>query len=123
MGKVINKSQKRASAVIAMMLGIAITFSAVIDSFGVTKNDYASEMEVMEREILDRAYADLMIEELDMQFEEVETIKIYDADNNLLKSVDVYEGETIQDQEVRKLVNSAELLTSHNRTTIYQVLK
>ena len=123
MGKIINKSQKRASAIVAMMLGAAITFTAVIDSFGVTTKDYVADVNIMDKEILDRAYADAMVEELDLPFDEIETIKVYDADNNLLKSIDVYAGETIQDKEVRKLLNSAELLTEHSNTSIYQVLE
>ncbi len=123
MKKLLTKSQKTASAIVALMLGAIITFSAVMNSFGVT-NDTEFESNLLEDEILERAYTDVMVDE----FEEVEliethTIKVYDSEDQLIKTVELGDDEIIEDAETLNLVHQAEFLTEYNNTSIYRISK
>ena len=121
MKKRISRSQKTASAIVALMLGAIITFTAVMNSFGIT-NDGEPKKDLMEIEILERAYADVMEDQFELvELEEVNIIKVYDEDNNLLREISVGENNIIEDVQVQSLVNRAEFLTELNNTSIYRI--
>ncbi len=123
MKRVLNRSQKTTSAIVALMLGAVVTFTAVMSSFGGSNEaDVASKM--LEEEILERAYADATMEEFEIvEVEEVQKIKIYDDEYNLVETIELGEGDVIEDAKAQSLVRQAEFLTEYNNTSIYRISK
>lgn len=100
-----------------------MTFTAVMSSFGGSNEaDVASKM--LEEEILERAYADATMEEFEIvEVEEVQKIKIYDDEYNLVETIELGEGDVIEDAKAQSLVRQAEFLTEYNNTSIYRISK
>jgi hypothetical protein len=125
--KNLNKiSQKTTSVIVGLMLGAIITFTAALSTFGETNNlkhVEASEAELAEIEMLERAYADTFEQEvvLDFDSEEVKTIKVYDNNDELLETIELGEGDIIEDVSSQNLVHKAEFLSEYNNTSIYKI--
>ncbi|HEY9116639.1 MAG TPA: hypothetical protein VIN11_02370 [Roseivirga sp.] len=113
--------QRKWSAIVAMTLGLVVTFMAAIQSYGVTK---AEELIVYDiKSSLDRAYADATAEEFDFEesIPETETIKIYDNNDQLILSILKERDGIVKDEEAKKLLNRSEYLASYGNTSIYRI--
>jgi hypothetical protein len=125
--KNLNKvSQKTTSAIAALMLGAVITFTAAMSTFGETNNlkiVEASEAELAEIEMLERAYIDTFEQEevVDFNSEVVRTIKVYGNNDELLETIELGEGEVIEDINTQNLIHKAEFLSEYNNTSIYKI--
>lgn len=109
------------SAIVALALAAVVTFTAGINSYGIPKSE---EMIVYDIQTsLERAYEDVIEEEVNFsQFvDDTETIKIFDKDNNLVDTVELSEGEVIEDAATKKLLNRAQFLSSYGSTSVYQI--
>ena len=109
------------SALVALALAAVVTFTAGIKSYGIPKNEELVVYDV--KESLDRAYDELTMDVFEAGFETniSETIKIYDENDDLVKSIELEEGDVIENNETKKLLNKAEFLTSYNKTSIYRI--
>jgi len=119
-------SQKTASAIVALMLGAFITFSAAMDSFGETNilNSKTDSVDnALETKILERAFADAFSYKEYIQIETVEkhTIKVFDNNDNLIETIELGKGEVIEDSQTKSLVNKAEFLSEFNNVSIYKI--
>lgn len=113
--------QRKLSAIVALTLGLVVTFMAAIQSYGVTK---AEELIVYDiKSSLDRAYADATAEEFDFEdsIPEPETIKIYDSKDQLILSILKQKDGIVKDEEAKKLLNRSEYLASYGSTSIYRI--
>ena len=113
--------QRKWSAIVAMTLGLVVTFMAAIQSYGVTK---AEELIVYDiKSSLDRAYADATAEEFDFEEStpETETIKIYNNNDQLILSILKERDGIVKDEEAKKLLNRSEYLASYGNTSIYRI--
>lgn len=124
--KNLNKiSQKTASAIVALMLGGIITFTAAMSTFGVTKNleaDELSALELLELKTLERAYTDTFQQEKELDVvSEYRTIKVYDSNDELLETIELSEGDVIDDLSSQQLIHKAEFLSEYNNTSIYKI--
>lgn len=109
------------SALVALTLAAVVTLTAGVKSYGIPNNE---EFVVYDVEAsLDRAYEELTMEafEAELDGEISETIKIYDKNDNLIKSIELKQGEVIRNAEAKKLLNRAEFLTSYNKTSLYRI--
>ncbi len=112
------------SAIVALALAAAVTLTAGIETYGISGN---KDLMVYNVEAsLERAYDEVtMEEELDFDFaleeEQVEIIKIYDKEDNLINSIVLEEGEVIENSETKKMLNQAEFLTRYNNTSLYKI--
>lgn len=119
-----NRSPKvrSLSAIIAIMLAAVTLFQAS----NVKSNNLNKEMPTMEAQLIaeiEQFYAeeDLAMEEeiyLEMEEEEAEEVNIFDADNNLVDA-----GNPANDNELRKLVNQADYLSSFGNNKYYRLSK
>lgn len=119
-----NRSPKvrSLSAIIAIMLAAVTLFQAS----NVKSNDLNKEMPTMEAELIaeiDQFYAeeDLAMEDeiyIEMEEDEAEEVNIFDADNNLVGS-----GNPANNNELRKLVNQADYLSSFGNDKYYRLSK
>jgi hypothetical protein len=119
-------SEKTTSAIIALMLGAIITFTAAMSTFGETNNlkpVKASEFELAKVEMLERAYADTFEQEeiFDFEAQEVRTIKIYDNNDELLETIELGAGDVIDNASSQNLVHKAEFLSEYNNISIYKI--
>lgn len=125
MKKLNRISQKTASAIVALMLGGLITFTAAMSTFGVTKNlepNELSEAEILDMKMLERAYVDTFQMEKDLSIKsEVKTIKVYDSNDELLETIELGEGDIIENLNSKHLVHKAEYLSEYNNTSIYKI--
>jgi len=115
--------KRNMSAIVALALAAMVTFTAGIQSYGIPKNEEPVAYDL--KESLERAYAEFTMEEEVVSFiaEDIaiEVINIYDAEDNLIESVELVEGEVIEDIETQKLLNKADFLTSYNNTSLYKI--
>lgn len=109
------------SALIALALAAVVTFTAGIDSYGIPKDEEFVVYDV--KASLDRAYDEVTVDafEADVETDISEIIKIYDQHDNLVKSIELEEGDVIENNEIKKLLNKAEFLTTYNKTSIYRI--
>ena len=106
-----------------MMFGLVITFAAVLNTFGDTANNEYTNA-AYDEEILERAYADVTIEDFEVsEIENIQTIKVYDTEDNLLETIELAENEVISDLDTQSLMNRAEFLSEYNNTSIYRISK
>lgn len=119
-----NRSPKvrSLSAIIAIMLAAVTLFQAS----NVKSNDLNKEMPTMEAELIaeiEQFYAeeDFAMEDeiyIEMEEDEAEEVNIFDADNNLIGS-----GNPANNNELRKLVNQADYLSSFGNEKYYRLSK
>jgi len=116
------KIKRKVSAIVAMALALVVSLIAATESYGEANIDPKHQEEA--RLALEEAYESIVgYEYFTPSIEEnPEIIKIFDANNNLLEEVQLFEGEVIEDEQVQQLVNKAEYLSSFNNTTVYKVM-
>ena len=118
--KKVLKNQKSVSAIVALALATVVTFMAVINSYGVPATDEIT-FEFDESALMERALADMIEEEFVMEEEVLQTIKIYNENDELIETVILGAGEQVEDDETQKLLNQAEYLSGYGNTSIYKV--
>lgn len=115
------KNQKTLSAIVALALAAVVTFVAGVKSYGETGNEGVLTFDFDEKELLERAIADLAIEEFVIEEENLRTIKIYNANDELLETVTVGQDEVVENEEIQQKLNQAEFLSEYNDTLIYKI--
>lgn len=114
-------TQRKWSAIVALILAMMVTFMAAIKSFGTTS---AEELIVYDiKGSLDRAYEEVIEEEFafDLPVSNLETIKIFDANDQLILSIVRVKDGAIENKEAQMLLNRAEYLANYANTFIYKV--
>ncbi|MHA7101064.1 hypothetical protein [Roseivirga pacifica] len=120
MGKDFKKPRK-VSAIVACALALIVTFTAGLNSYGETEMD--SPLAVEFDAAVARAYTDVVKEEaFDFELDQPQVIKIYNAQDELVKTISLKENETIEDEQTQMLYNRAKFLTSYENTSIYRLL-
>lgn len=119
--KTVLKNQKTVSAIVALALGAIVTFMAVSNSYGVTSNEAEVAFDFDEKELMERAIADITYEEFVIEEESYKTIKIFNENNDLIQTVQVGEDELVQDDQTQQLLNQAEFLSEYNNTLVYKI--
>jgi hypothetical protein len=115
------EQQKTWSLMVAIALAILITVFAAFNSFGETSNDDLNDEERIEMEILERAYADIQADSIIEFSNEIEMIKIFDAQNNLVVETTLKGNEVIENKNVQVLLNRADFLVQQGNTSIYRI--
>ena len=115
------KNQKRVSAIVALALAGMVTFMAALSSYGGPANETEIAFNFDETALMERAIADLNMEEFAIEEEELQTIKIYNAEDELIETVFLTEGESVEDEYTLQLLNQAEYLSEYGNTLIYKV--
>lgn len=114
--------RRKVSAIVALALAVAVTFTAALDSYGDSNTDLylSSELEAS----VEEAYESLVEENTyyTPSEENIEVIKIYNADFELLKEVVLEGDEVLEDKETQMLMNRASFLSSFSNTSVYKVL-
>ncbi len=113
---------RKLSAIVALALAVVVSFAA-INSYGDSKSE---EFIVYDVEAsIERAYTDLIEEEalvLDLEVEpQLEIIKIFDNANELIETVTLVEGESIENKATQRLLNRSEYLSSFGNTSVYKI--
>lgn len=121
--KKVASTKRKMSAIVALALAALVTFTAGIQSYGIPKNEEPVVYDIQGS--LERAYDEFSMEEFQVAFEaedqQVEIINIYDQDDNLIKSIELKGDDVVEDNEVKKLLNKADFLTSYNNTSLYKI--
>lgn len=119
--KGVLEHQKMWSLIVAIALAILITVFAAFNSFGETSNDDLNDEERIEMEILERAYADVQEEPIIVVAEEIQKIKIFDAQNKLVAETTLAKGDVIEEESLKVLLNRADLLVKSGSIAIYRI--
>lgn len=115
------KKQKTLSALMALGLAAVITLFAASNSFGVPSNEgIVVEDSAYKLDLIAEVVKGLEKKEIEVEFDEIQHIKIYDAQNNLLKLVTLKGNQVIEDKETEKLIYTSQYLSSFGNTTIYR---
>jgi len=118
------KKRKSISALMALSLATIITLFAASDSFGVPSSE---EMLVddpsYKLELIAEVVEELEKDDFEFGFETTEYIKIFDAQNKLIKVVTLKADEVVENSEVKKLIYTSEYLTSYGNTSIYRLVQ
>lgn len=116
------KSRRKVSAIVALALGMVVTFFAAIDTYGDASIDPVKKAEV--KEAMAEAYASIIDYDYvaPEEMEAVQVIKIFGANDELISEVQVLEGEVIESVETQKLLNQAEFLSAYSNTKVYRLL-
>lgn len=123
--KATSKTQKS----IAIVVGIAVSALALFGGEFTSQADPAHHNEMMlnidEDALIERAIEEMNEEDFFFQIEEevTETIKIYNKDYELMETLYLKEGESIEDIYTEQFLNQAEFLSSYGSTTIYKVFE
>ena len=108
----------------ALSLATIITLFAASDSFGVPSSE---EMLVddpsYKLELIAEVVEELEKDDFEFGFETTEYIKIFDAQNKLIKVVTLKADEVVENSEVKKLIYTSEYLTSYGNTSIYRLVQ
>jgi len=114
-------TQRKWSALVALILGVMVTFMAAIQSFGTTSSEELIVYDI--KASLDRAYEEVIEEEFEFELPEttLETIKIFDTNDNLILSLVKEKGGVINDKNAQMLLNRAEYLADYGNTFIYRI--
>lgn len=114
-------TQRKWSAIVALILGMMVTFMAAIQSFGTTSSEELIVYDI--KGSLDRAYAEVVEEEFDFDLpaSNLETIKIFDSNDRLILSIVKEKGGVIENKEAQILLNRAEYLAGFANTYIYKI--
>ena len=115
------EQQKTWSLIVAIGLAILITVFAAFNSFGETSNEDLNDEDKVEMEILERAYADFKEDSIIEVSNEIEKIKIFDAQNNLVVETALKSNEVIENRKVQVLLNRADFLVQYRNTSIYRI--
>ena len=111
---------RKISAIVAAALALVVSFAA-INSYGDSKTEDFIVYDV--EASVERAFADLTEENFVLEIEEAEAevIKIYNAEDELVKSITLEANEVIEDAEAKQLLNRAEYLSSFGSTSVYKI--
>lgn len=113
-------TQRKWSAIVAFTLAVVVTFMAAIQSFGSTQPEELIIYDI--KGSLDRAYEEVVEDEFYLEeMDDVETIKVFDADDKLIISILKQKDGIIEDSEAQVLLNKAEYLSSFGNTSIYKI--
>lgn len=114
-------TQRKWSAIVALMLALMVSFMAGIQSFGTTSSEELIVYDI--KGSLDRAYEEVKEDEFDFELPQnnLETIKVYDAQDQLILSIVKEKGGIIEDKDAQMLLNKAEYLSEFANTIIYRV--
>lgn len=115
--------QRKWSAIVAVSLALMVTFMAALSSFGDTSEEELIVYDI--KSSLDRAYEEVIEEEFDFELPQVatETIKVYDANDNLILKVVKEKSGVVADEKAQKVINKAEFLAEYSNTAIYRILE
>lgn len=117
------KLKRKVSAIVAVALAMMVSFFAALDSYGDSSNELLKDYDV-DIIVVAEAY-DAVVEE-NFEVEMVETdlkvIKIFDAQDQLIKEVSVTLDGVIENNETQRLLNRAEYLSGYNNTEVYRLL-
>ena len=114
-------TQRKWSAIVALMLALMVSFMAGIQSFGTTGSEELIVYDI--KGSLDRAYEEVKEDEFDFELPQnnLETIKVYNAQDKLILSIVKEKGGIIADKDAQMLLNKAEYLSEFANTIIYRV--
>ncbi len=119
--KTVLKNQKTLSAIVALALAVVVTFVAGINSYGETANEEEFVFDYDETALMERAIADMAVEDFDFEEDNLKTIKIYNENDELLETVTVGQDEVVEDELTQQRLNQAEFLSEYNNTLIYKI--
>ncbi len=119
--KTVLKNQKTLSAIVALALAVVVTFVAGINSYGETANEEEFVFDYNETALMERAIADMAVEDFDFEEDNLKTIKIYNENDELLETVTVGQDEIVEDELTQQRLNQAEFLSEYNNTLIYRI--
>lgn len=109
------------SAIVALALAAVVTFVAAMNSYGVTSEEENIEFTFDETALMERAIADLSVEEFEFEESTSKTIKIYNQNDELLETVTLAADEVVEDDLTQQRLNQAEFLSAYNNTLIYRI--
>lgn len=114
-------TQRKWSAIMALILAMVVTFMAAIKSFGTTNSEELIVYDI--KGSLERAYEEVVDDTFDFELpaSEIETIKIYGNNDQLLLSIVKQKDGVIEDQNALRMLNKADYLSSFGNTSIYKV--
>ncbi|NVK85273.1 MAG: hypothetical protein HWE21_13190 [Cytophagia bacterium] len=114
-------TQRKWSAIVALILAMVVTFMAAIKSFGTTNSEELIVYDI--KGSLERAYEEVVDDRFDFELpaSEIETIKIYGNNDQLLLSIVKQKDGVIEDQNALRMLNKADYLSSFGNTSIYKV--
>ncbi|NVJ48409.1 MAG: hypothetical protein HWE07_14840 [Cytophagia bacterium] len=114
-------TQRKWSAIVALILAMVVTFMAAIKSFGTTNSEELIVYDI--KGSLERAYEEVVDDTFDFELpaSEIETIKIYGNNDQLLLSIVKQKDGVIEDQNALRMLNKADYLSSFGNTSIYKV--
>jgi hypothetical protein len=117
-------TQRKWSAIVALTLAVVVTFMAALQSYGVTKVEELIVYDI--KGSLDRAYEEALesdkLFDIEVPSAQLQTIKIFDADDNLVLSVLMEKDGVVEDEKAKKMLNRAEFLASYSNTSIYKLI-
>lgn len=115
------KIRRKLSALVALVLAVMVTFVAALDSYGDASTDPLLSIEF--KDSMFRAYEEVTADQsyFEVPEENVQIIKIYSAENELVSSYELGEGDVIEDNDVKKLLNRSDFLTSYKNTMVYRL--
>ncbi len=119
--KTVLKNQKTLSAIVALALAVVVTFVAGINSYGETANEEEFVFDYDETALMERAIADMAVEDFGFEEDNLKTIKIYNEHDELLETVTVGQDEVVEDELTQQRLNQAEFLSEYNNTLIYKI--
>ncbi|GHE62231.1 hypothetical protein GCM10011340_16730 [Roseivirga thermotolerans] len=97
---------------------------AALQSYGVTKVEELIVYDI--KGSLDRAYEEALesdkLFDIEVPSAQLQTIKIFDADDNLVLSVVMEKDGVVEDEKAKKMLNRAEFLASYSNTSIYKLI-
>ena len=107
-----------------LVAGLVLLITAtllVLENNQKTLNESADPIEFDDQAILERAYEDVRSAEEYPELEEEQIIKVFDEDNNLIKSMTLMAGDEIIDEDFQKLINQSTLLTEYSTSKVYRL--
>lgn len=114
------KTQRKASALLALALGLVVTFSAAIESYGTGKNKSYVYYDISAA--LERAYEDATQEE--HQFievtPEIKTVRVFGKEDQLIETFHLANEEDISKREVRQKLGDASFLSEYANILVYK---
>ncbi|WP_305982875.1 hypothetical protein [Roseivirga thermotolerans] len=117
-------TQRKWSAIVALTLAVVVTFMAALQSYGVTKVEELIVYDI--KGSLDRAYEEALesdkLFDIEVPSAQLQTIKIFDADDNLVLSVVMEKDGVVEDEKAKKMLNRAEFLASYSNMSIYKLI-
>ena len=119
--KTVLKNQRTLSAIVALTLAAIVTLVAGVKSYGETANEGELIFEFDEKELLERAIADLGKESFAIEEEAVQTVKIFNANNELLETVTLTEDQLIEEIITEQRLDQAEFLSAYGNTLVYKI--